>query len=111
MEPGPFRTDWAGRSVKQTRNEIKDYAATSGANRQRITASSGQQPGDPARAATAIIEAVLSDNPPLRLVLGQWALDAAYAKLDQVSRELDAWEQVARNADFPQEAVHAASDR
>src|SRR5882724_7100528 len=55
IEPGPFRTDWAGRSLKQTRNALAAYAQTAGARRAEITARSGRQPGDPVRASDAII--------------------------------------------------------
>jgi NAD(P)-dependent dehydrogenase (short-subunit alcohol dehydrogenase family) len=102
VEPGPFRTDWAGRSIKETRQEIEDYAETAGANRRRIRSYSGKQPGDPARAAEAIIEAVEAPAPPLRLVLGRVALEAARAKLDSLRRDLDTWEEMALGADFPE---------
>ena len=65
IEPGPFRTDWAGRSLKQTRNAMAAYAQTAGARRAEISQRSGRQPGDPVRAADAIIKAVQSDAPPL----------------------------------------------
>ena len=70
VEPGRFRTDLAGRSLKQTANGIEDYAQNAGARRKEISSDSGNQPGDPVRAARAIIDAVQSSNPPLRLVLG-----------------------------------------
>jgi NAD(P)-dependent dehydrogenase (short-subunit alcohol dehydrogenase family) len=60
IEPGPFRTDWAGRSLKQPRHPIQAYANTSGARRAVITGRSGKQPGDPVRAADAIIKVVES---------------------------------------------------
>jgi NAD(P)-dependent dehydrogenase (short-subunit alcohol dehydrogenase family) len=65
IEPGPFRTDWAGRSLKTPKTPIADYAATAGARRAAIQRYSGQQPGDPERAAEAIIKAVADPNPPL----------------------------------------------
>jgi len=101
VEPGPFRTDWAGRSIKETRREIEDYAATAGANRRRIKGYSGKQPGDPARAAAAIIKAVEAPTPPLRLVLGRIGLEAVRAKLDSLRRDLDTWEEASLGADFP----------
>ena len=101
VEPGPFRTDWAGRSIKQMRQEIEDYAETAGANRRRIRSYSGKQAGDPARAAEAIIKAVESPTPPLRLVLGRVGLEAARAKLDSLRRDLDTWEETSLGADFP----------
>ncbi len=70
VEPGPFRTDWAGRSLKQSSVFIEDYDATSGARRRQTAGYSGKQPGDPARAAEAVIEAAQSEHPPKHLVLG-----------------------------------------
>ncbi len=71
VEPGPFRTDWAGRSLRQTQQPIDDYDASARRRRASIAGNSGKQPGDPARAAEVIIEAVLSPQPPLHLVRGK----------------------------------------
>jgi len=101
VEPGPFRTDWAGRSLKQTRDGIEDYAKSAAARRQAIASGSGKQPGDPVRAAKAMIEVVQSSNPPLRLVLGRMALETARGKLELLRRDLDAWEKTSLDADFP----------
>jgi short-subunit dehydrogenase len=101
VEPGPFRTDWAGRSLKQTRNGIEDYAKTAGARRQAISSGSGKQPGDPVRAAKAMIEVVQSSNPPLRLVLGRMALETARSKLELLRQDFNAWEKTSIDADFP----------
>ncbi|HKR08613.1 MAG TPA: oxidoreductase [Gemmatimonadaceae bacterium] len=101
VEPSGFRTDWAGRSANETRPQISDYAATAGKNIENLRASSGKQPGDPARAAAAIIDAVESPNPPLRLLLGRAALKGARIKLDMLKRDFDAWEQTTVNADTP----------
>ncbi len=102
VEPGPFRTDWAGRSLKQTRHPIADYANTSAARRQAIAGGSGKQAGDPVRAAEAIIKAVESSTPPLRLLLGRYALEAGRKKLDAVRRDFDAWEKTTLAADYPE---------
>jgi NAD(P)-dependent dehydrogenase (short-subunit alcohol dehydrogenase family) len=102
VEPGPFRTDWAGRSIVQTPNHIEDYDATAGAFRRRIAESSGKQAGDPVRAAQAIIQAVESPLPPLRLLLGRAALETAHAKLDSLRHDFDAWEKVTLGADYPE---------
>jgi len=102
VEPGPFRTDWAGRSLKQVRQEIADYAQTAGARRRQIAGYSGTQPGDPARAAEAIIKAVESSTPPLRLLLGRLGLEVARAKIDTLRRDFDAWETTTLGADFPE---------
>jgi NAD(P)-dependent dehydrogenase (short-subunit alcohol dehydrogenase family) len=101
VEPGPFRTDWAGRSLKQTRNAIDDYAETAAKRRQAVSKGSGKQAGDPVRGAEAMIEAVESSHPPLRLILGRWALDTARGKLEALRRDFDAWEQTSLSADFP----------
>jgi NAD(P)-dependent dehydrogenase (short-subunit alcohol dehydrogenase family) len=100
VEPGPFRTGWAGRSIKQSYLKIDDYAETAGANRKLILDTDGQQPGNPTRAAEAIVKAMESPEPPLRLVLGRDALEAARTKLDVLSRNFDAWEEISRSVDF-----------
>ena len=102
VEPSGFRTDWAGRSANESQRQIDDYAATAGAWRSQVRASSGQQPGDPVRAAQAIIKAVESPNPPHHLLLGGFAYDAAMAKLGELRKEFSAGEAVARGADFPE---------
>lgn len=75
VEPGPFRTDWAGRSLKQSARFIRDYEQTAGARRRETAGYSGKQAGDPARAAEAVIAAVQSPAPPHHLVLGRAGLD------------------------------------
>ncbi|WP_448192128.1 oxidoreductase [Azospirillum sp. sgz301742] len=101
VEPGPFRTDWAGRSLKQSATFIEDYAETAGNRRKSISGYSGKQPGDPVRAAEAIVTAVTSANPPLRLLLGRQALENVRGKLDSMAKEIDAWEATTAGADFP----------
>jgi NAD(P)-dependent dehydrogenase (short-subunit alcohol dehydrogenase family) len=103
VEPGPFRTDWAGRSLRVPAVAIADYAATAGARRAAIQGYSGSQPGDPIRAAEAIIRAVESPEPPLHLVLGKPALEQVSAKLREFEGELEAWRPVSLGADFPAE--------
>ena len=102
VEPGPFRTDWAGRSIGQSAIRIDDYEATAGERRRQTEARSGNQPGDPVRGAQAIITAVLSDHPPRHLLLGKPALDLARNKLEALRADFDAWEAVTLGADFPQ---------
>jgi NAD(P)-dependent dehydrogenase (short-subunit alcohol dehydrogenase family) len=101
VEPGPFRTDWAGRSLKTPRRQIDAYAETATARRRQIQGLSGRQPGDPMRAAEAIIAAVESRNPPLRLPLGAFAYEAMGAELESLRREHQGLEAVARGADYP----------
>jgi NAD(P)-dependent dehydrogenase (short-subunit alcohol dehydrogenase family) len=101
VEPGPFRTDWAGRSLKTPAHPIEAYAETAIARRRATQSYSGSQPGDPVRGAEAIIAAVESENPPLRLVLGAVALAAIRGKLDAMRAEIDAYEAVTLAADYP----------
>jgi short-subunit dehydrogenase len=104
VEPSAFRTNWAGPSIKQSATRIDAYAATAGERRKQIQTRSGNQAGDPARAAQAIIDAALSDAPPLRLLLGKGALDSARKKLDFMRKDFDAWESTTLGADFPESA-------
>ena len=101
VEPGPFRTDWAGRSLKQTRPSIADYQNTVGARLELTANYSGKQPGDPVRAAESIIKIVEADNPPKHLVLGSIALDGVRNKLKETLAEVEAWADMSRNADYP----------
>ena len=103
VAPSGFRTDWAGRSANQSPIIIEDYAATAGNNKNNIRGYSGKQPGDPERAAKAIVKAVEAENPPLRLLLGVAALKGARNKLNELKRDFDAWEDTTTGADFPAE--------
>src|SRR5271163_4685752 len=87
VEPGPFRTDWAGRSLKTPKHPIDAYAETAIARRQQTQGYSGSQPGDPVRGVEAIIATVEQPNPPLRLPLGNFAYDAMGAELEAVRKE------------------------
>lgn len=102
VEPGPFRTDWAGRSIVESKIEIADYAETAGKRREQTRERSGKQPGDPVRAAEAIIAAVQSKDPPLRLLLGKPALDLAYRQIDSMRENFDAWKETTLGADYPE---------
>lgn len=101
IEPGPFRTDWAGRSLKQAKHPIAAYADTAAARRAQITAYSGKQVGDPMRAADAIIKVVESEEPPHHLILGKNGLDRVRAKLAALMQSIDDWEDVTLSADYP----------
>ena len=107
VEPSGFRTDWAGRSANETQHQIADYADTADKSIRHLRTLSGNQNGDPVRAAEAIVQAVESPNPPRRLLLGNDAYDGAMAKLDELREQFTAWEDVSRGADFP-EATPAA---
>jgi NAD(P)-dependent dehydrogenase (short-subunit alcohol dehydrogenase family) len=101
VEPGPFRTDFAGRSIAQSKIEIADYASTAGERRKQTFARSGNQQGDPVRAAQAIIDVVASPEPPHHLLLGAPALALARQDLENKKREFDAWEKTTLGADYP----------
>lgn len=103
IAPSGFRTDWAGRSANNSKIVIDDYKETAGINKDNIRGYSGNQPGDPVRAAKAMIKAVESENPPLRLLLGEAALKGARNKLDVLKKDFDAWEETTVGADFPKE--------
>ncbi|PKU23836.1 oxidoreductase [Telmatospirillum siberiense] len=103
VEPGPFRTEWAGRNLRTPKVVIGDYAETAGARREMISGYSGKQPGDPARAAEAIIVAVETPNSPLHLVLGRPAFDAVKSKISEFSTELEKWRSTSLGTDFPRE--------
>jgi NAD(P)-dependent dehydrogenase (short-subunit alcohol dehydrogenase family) len=103
IAPSGFRTDWAGRSANNSKTVIEDYATTAGQNKNNICGYSGNQPGDPVRAAKAIIKAVESENPPLRLLLGAAALKNARIKITELQKDFDAWEEETVGADHPKE--------
>ena len=101
VEPSGFRTDWAGRSAEESAHQIGAYADTAGRARSQVKASSGRQPGDPVRAAEAIVKAVESPHPPHHLLLGEDAFIGATEQLERLRRDFGAWESVTRGADFP----------
>jgi NAD(P)-dependent dehydrogenase (short-subunit alcohol dehydrogenase family) len=102
VEPGPFRTDFLGRSGVEAKERIADYDATAGKTRQYFHEQAGKQKGDPLRAVHAIIQAVESPQPPLHLVLGALALQRMRGKLDQWKTDLDTWQSTTLGADFPE---------
>ena len=101
VEPGPFRTDWAGRSLLESKENIADYDATAGQRRRQSRERSGKQVGDPVRGAQAIIDAVQSAEPPLHLLLGKPAFEMATKKLQTMNEEFEAWKETTLSADFP----------
>ncbi|WP_433261083.1 oxidoreductase [Actinosynnema sp. CS-041913] len=102
VEPGAFRTNWSGPSMRQSATVIDDYAETAGARRTATLATYGHQPGDPARAAQAVLTAVESDEPPLRLLLGKAAYDIATARLDTLRATFDEWRSLTLSTDYPE---------
>jgi len=101
VEPGPFRTDWAGRSLKTPRKPVDAYADTAIARRRQIQGISGSQAGDPVRASEAIIATVEKKDAPLRLPLGGVAYDAIAAEIAALRKEHDSVVAIARGADYP----------
>ncbi len=101
VAPSGFRTDWAGRSANNSPIIIDDYASTAGANKATIREYSGNQPGDPVKAAEAIVAAVNDPNPPLRLLLGAGAVKGARKKIIELQKDFDAWEKISVGADAP----------
>ena len=100
VQPGPFRTRFLTRSLEKADRVMADYAPTSGKFARYLESMDGKQAGDPEKAAEAIIAAVLSDRPPLRLVLGKYATDKSRKKIAVAQRELDAWSAVGEPTDF-----------
>ncbi|WP_112137727.1 oxidoreductase [Glycomyces dulcitolivorans] len=101
VEPGAFRTSFAG-GVHSESAPIEGYEETVGPFRSSFAASDGTQPGDPAKAAAAIIQALSAEEVPLRLVLGDTAVDRIRESLQAQEAELDAWEHVSRATAFDQ---------
>jgi NAD(P)-dependent dehydrogenase (short-subunit alcohol dehydrogenase family) len=102
VEPGPFRTDFLGRSGTEAALSLPDYESTVGKTREYFHTQAGKQKGDPLRAVHAIMAAVAAPQPPLHLVLGAIALNRMRARLDVWKTELDTWQQTTLGADFPE---------
>ncbi len=100
VEPGPFRTDFLGRSISAAKKEMPEYAATAGMFRAYRANNDGKQAGDPDKAVAVMLKAIDSEKPPLHLPLGARAYELARAKIAEFSRDIDAWEQVAKATDY-----------
>ena len=100
VAPGPFRTDFAGRSMRQTPSRIADYADTAGARMIGTRQSSGSQPGDPELAAQAMLQAALAEKPPRHLVLGSMGVDLVLGALTKKLAEVEAWKAVGLSTDY-----------
>ncbi|KOP29312.1 short-chain dehydrogenase [Exiguobacterium sp. BMC-KP] len=101
IEPSSFRTDWGGRSSVKTETEIPELRdSVVGQMIQGVSTQSGQEAGDPEKAAEAILTIIESDEPPLRLLLGKDAYQAATYKLSTMSESIESWKELTLNADF-----------
>lgn len=100
VEPGAFRTDFAGRSLVESSTRIDDYADTAGKRRKENDTMHGNQAGDPAKAATAIISAVAATDPPSFLLLGPDALAAYRYIASERATEIAAWENLTASTNF-----------
>jgi NAD(P)-dependent dehydrogenase (short-subunit alcohol dehydrogenase family) len=101
IEPGPFRTDWAGRSLRQTESRIADYAETAGKRLSGTKAMSGTQAGDPVRAGEAMIALTQDANPPRHLVLGAFGFEAVVDRMQKRLDEIRGHREESLAADFP----------
>jgi len=103
VAPGPFRTDWAGRSLRQTKSTIPDYAETAAARMRQTAEYSGKQAGDPVRAGEAMIRITEVENPPRHLVLGELGYNNVTNKLRERLAQIEEWRETSLGADFPKE--------
>jgi NAD(P)-dependent dehydrogenase (short-subunit alcohol dehydrogenase family) len=102
VEPGGFRTDWAGRSMVRAERSVADYDAVFEPIRQRRLANSGKQVGDPRKAAQAMLKLIASENPPAHLLLGSDAVRLVDEKMKALQAELDAWKSLSLSTDVEQ---------
>jgi len=100
VAPGSFRTDWAGRSMIRSNRSIADYDAVLDPIRKARLDKSGRQPGDPQKAARALLEIVASNDPPVHLLLGNDALQLVRAKIRSLEEEVERWEALSLSTDF-----------
>jgi NAD(P)-dependent dehydrogenase (short-subunit alcohol dehydrogenase family) len=100
IAPGSFRTEWAGRSMVRSERSISDYDAVFDPVRRRRLEYSGQQAGDPAKAARVLLEIAESDEPPTHLLLGTDALKVVKERIAALHGEIQAWEFVSRSTDY-----------
>ncbi len=101
VEPGGLRTDFSGRSLQRAERTLPDYDSTAGACKRILAEHAGNEPGDPRKAAQAIVTAVDAERPPLRLLLGSDALRYATGKLEGLQAEIERWSWLSATTDFP----------
>ena len=100
VAPGPFRTDWAGRSLARTGTQIADYEATAGARMALTSQRAGHQNGDPDKAVEAIFQAVQHATPPHHLLLGGSSVDLVRQRLTRSLEEIEQWRAVSEATDY-----------
>jgi NAD(P)-dependent dehydrogenase (short-subunit alcohol dehydrogenase family) len=100
IEPGPFRTDWAGRSLRQTPSKIADYADSAGKRHTGTRQSDGTQPGDPVRAGEAMVAIARNADAPRHLVLGAWGIDVVLEDLHKRVNEIESQRELSLSADY-----------
>ena len=98
--PGPFRTDFINRSMERAEVSIEDYQNKVGKFVEFLEKIDGRQPGDPEKAAKAIIDITLAEKPPLYLYLGEYAYKTANRKIKALNKYLEDWEEVGLKTDF-----------
>jgi len=99
VEPGGFRTDWAGRSMVRASRSIGDYDAVMEPIRKRRMEMSGKQVGDPRKAALAMLKVAMSAEPPAHLLLGSDAMRLVEEKITSLQAEFAAWRSVSLSTD------------
>ncbi|GAO01214.1 oxidoreductase [Anaeromyxobacter sp. PSR-1] len=100
VEPGGFRTDWAGRSLVRSERHVADYDEVMGPIRKARLERHGNQLGDPAKAARAMLAVLDAEHPPAHLVLGSDALSLVREKLSALEREMTTWESLSASTDL-----------
>ena len=105
VEPGSFRTDWAGRSMNRAPRGVEDYDTLMNPIRERRIAMSGKQLGNPRKLGEAVVKLVNSENPPAHLLLGSDAVKLVEQKLENLREEYAAWKEVTLSTDFTDESA------
>lgn len=109
IEPGPFRTDWAGRSATFNESKIEEYKETAAKNMDSIREVSGNQIGDPIKAVNAMYEVTKLENPPVHLPLGGPAYQRIQIRLKEFKEEIDQFQYLGRPTDYTQEELDKMS--
>ena len=97
VEPGAFRTEFGAGRMHRSQRAIDDYLPTVGPTRQAVDDMDGSQPGDPDRAADTILRVMNAQTAPLRLALGDDAVESIRAKHERLRADLDGWEELSRS--------------